>query len=140
MRDITSLIIQQLEKAHDGKIEVYREEQEGGFSEPSFFVQRLSLGITPRPFDQQDRLYRFHIVYFPEPERPKEDMDLMAEWLAENMQVLDTVGALTERELQVLEGEKELHYSFVVNFVARAEETEVFLENLTAEGGLKRES
>lgn len=135
MRDITSLIVQKLDAAHE-EIPVYREEMKGGFSEPSFFVQRISMNVDSRPFNQQDRLYRYHIIYFPDPVRPKENMDNMAEWLAENMQVLETVGSLISREIQPLENE--LHFVFAIKFNARAEETANYMGELEIEGGLKR--
>lgn len=135
MRDMTSLIVQQLDAAHKD-IPVYREDMKGGFSEPSFFVQRISLNVDPRPFEQQDRLYRYQIVYFPNPNRPKESLDLMAEWFAENFQVLESVGSLTSRELQVLD--EELHFTFVLKVIARADESADLLGSMEIDRRVKR--
>ena len=134
MDDITGLLVTYLDVAHK-PIPIYRENQKGAFSEPSFFVQRVSLGVTPRLFNHQDRSYRFNVVYFPNPERPNEDMDLMAEWFASDFGKLP-FAHFTEREL--VRNENELHFSFTLSVAVGIEEAADYLKELAIQRGLKR--
>lgn len=133
MDDITSLLVAHLDEVH-APIPIYREQKKGGFQEPSFFVQRVSLGVTPRIFEQQARDYRFTIVYFPAPDRRNEDMDKMAEWFASEFTRLP-FGHFKDRE--IVPNEEELHYSFTLSVTVARVQDDTMMNELDVQGGLK---
>lgn len=130
--DITKLIADQLNSLFPD-IDIYRENIEGGFKEPSFFIQRVNLVIFPRLFEMQKRVYNYHIVYFPkltETGTPsKEDIDTMAEMLAIDLQEIEGLAHLDEREM-ILGDDDTLHYSFSLEVHVKPEESYKFNQNL----------
>jgi len=89
MEDVTALVVQTLQRQLPN-IPVYTENMDGGgFSEPSFFVSRVSLTVTPELSGFSMHAYRFDIAYFPDPAQPNNDMDDMTAWLTEHFRTID---------------------------------------------------
>lgn len=135
MEDITSLVIKTIHnKLPD--IPVYRENMPTAFSEPSFVVSRISVSGTGQPNGFDMRMYSFDIAYFPQPERPHEDMDLMAEWLMANLKVIEpNYAKVINGGLQVTDNI--LHYTFDVRARVHAPFDELITQSLDFKGGLK---
>lgn len=115
-------------------------DKDGDLIEPSFFIQRVNMTISPQLFDVQKRIYRYHIVYFPPHEATREDLGTMAEQLAWEVQQIDNVARLFERDLEVLESDPpflELHFSFALEVHVISTDGERFDNNLDIKGGLK---
>lgn len=80
--------------------QINRENREGGFEEPSFFVQKIDTISKPEFFDIQNRKYAYQIVYFPTIKRPKEDIERMEELLLDNFTDLKGYATLRNREFK----------------------------------------
>jgi len=80
------------------EVQINRENREGGFEEPSFFVEKVDTGVKPELFNVQNRKYSYQIVYFPEVKRPKEDMEIMEETLLDKFINLSDYATLRNRE------------------------------------------
>ncbi|WP_294975192.1 DUF6838 family protein [uncultured Leuconostoc sp.] len=135
MEDVTSLLIKTLhDKLPD--MPVYREKIPTAFSEPSFSLNRISLSSKGEPNGRDMRLYSFDIAYFPEPNRPREDMDTMAEWLTANLTSIEpNYAALINRDIAVVDDI--LHYTFDVRARVRVGHGELFNQPIDYKGGLK---
>lgn len=89
MEDVTALVVQTIQRQLPD-VPVYTEKMdEGGFAEPSFFVTRSNLQVIPQLGQTSLHTYRFNIYYFPNPERPNQDLDDMTAWLAANFKTID---------------------------------------------------
>jgi hypothetical protein len=127
MNDLTSLIIQTI-KALLPDATIYRENMDqGAFVEPSFFVSRVSMTAAPGigSTGYSERNYGYDVAYFPDPDnRPNEDLDAKAEWLAENLRTINDADGnayayAINREFNVTD--QVLHYTYNVQlFVAEA--------------------
>lgn len=136
--DITQLIADKLDSLYN--FPVYRENIDGGFAEPSFFVQRAKLTVLPGLFSYQKRVYRCHVIYFPPKQDSKEACDNMAELLAADFQQIDGVGRCFGREFQLLESEPpnaELHFSFGLEVLVKPKDGEKFNRDLEIQTGTK---
>lgn len=135
MEDITSLVVQTIHnKLPD--IPVYREKMPAAFSEPSFAINRMGLASKGEPNGRDMRLYSFDLAYFPEPNRPREDMDNMAEWLTANLRSIEpNYAALINRDITI--ADDILHYMFDVRARVRFGHGELFTQSLDYSGGLK---
>lgn len=83
---------------------IYKEDQKGGFKEPSFFVSSISTGTKPELFDRQKRTYSYQLVYFPTLDKPKADMERMQDFLLDNFTMLPQFATIRNREFQVVDG------------------------------------
>ncbi|WP_461244460.1 phage tail terminator family protein [Secundilactobacillus muriivasis] len=83
---------------------IYKEDQKGGFKEPSFFVSSIGTGATPELFERQKRTYSYQLVYFPTLDKPKADMERMQDLLLDNFTVLPEFATIRNREFQVVDG------------------------------------
>lgn len=135
MDDVTSLVIQTLHnKLPD--IPVYRENMRTAFSEPSFFVSRISSTQQGETFGFAMRMYAFDVAYFPNPKRPNEDMDNMAEWLMANLKVIEPNYAhVINQAINVTDGV--LHYTFNARARVHEDYEDRFTEPLNYKGELK---
>lgn len=135
MEDITSLVIKTIHsKLPD--IPVYRENMPTAFSEPSFVVSRIGTSVRGELNGFDMRMYSFDVAYFPQPKRPHEDMDLMAEWLMANLKVIEpNYAKVINGELQVTDNI--LHYTFDVRARVHAPFDELITQSLDYSGGLK---
>lgn len=81
-------------------VQINRENREGGFEEPSFFVEKIETGVQPELFDIQNRKYAYQVVYFPEIERPKENMESVEEVLLDNFISLKNYATIRNRDFK----------------------------------------
>ena len=135
MEDITSLVVQTIHNQLPD-IPVYRENMKTAFSEPSFFVSRINAVQNGEPNGFDMRTYSFDVAYFPNPQRPNEDIDNMAEWLMANLKVIQPNYAhAINQEFNVTDGV--LHYSFSVRDRVHEEYGPSFSDSVDYTGGLK---
>ena len=97
MKSIVELIGNELHRLFPD-VQINRENREGGFEEPSFFVEKVDTGVKPELFNVQNRKYSYQIVYFPEVKRPKEDMEIVEEILLDKFINLSDYATLRNRE------------------------------------------
>ena len=92
---------------------IYTENQSDGFEEPSFFIEKIDTSSTAEQFDRQLRNYAYQVVYFPNPDNPKTDMELMEDYLLSGLLELKDYAPL--RHIQVTQQEDNtLIYQFEV--------------------------
>jgi len=82
------------------EVQINRENREGGFEEPSFFVEKVDTGVKPELFNIQNRKYAYQVVYFPKVKRPKEDMENVEETLLDNLTELKDFATIRNREFK----------------------------------------
>lgn len=97
MKSIVELIGNELHRLFPD-VQINRENREGGFEEPSFFVEKVDTGVKPELFNVQNRKYSYQVVYFPEVKRPKEDMEIVEETLLDKFINLSDYATLRNRE------------------------------------------
>lgn len=81
-------------------VTINRENQTGGFKQPSFFIESINTGVKPELFSRQKRTYSYQIVYFPKLDKPKADIEAMQEKLLDNFTVLDGFAYLRNRSFE----------------------------------------
>lgn len=96
---IVELIGNELSRLFPG-VQINRENREGGFEEPSFFVEKVDTGVKPELFNIQNRKYAYQVVYFPKIKRPKEDIDNVEEILLDNLTELKDFATIRNREFK----------------------------------------
>lgn len=114
---------------------IYREQQAGGFKEPSFFIHRITTTVKPELFQRQNRSYYYQIVYFPETANPKADMERMEEFLLDNFKVLDNFATIRNRDFEEVDGA--LSMSFNITIRAYPEDHTAKQQSMTYRGGIK---
>lgn len=134
MMDIVNRIATQLNKLIPD-VTIYWEQQAGGFQEPSFFIHRINTTSKPEFFQRQMRSYYYQIVYFPETNNPKTDMERMEEFLLDNFKVLDEFATIRNREFEEVDGA--LSMSFNINLRAYPEDHTAKQQAMTYRGGIK---
>lgn len=140
--DITTVIAEKLDSVFP-KIPIYTENidfEEADLNESAFFIQRISMNIAPRLFDMQKRVYRYHIVYFPNRKEKREELDEMAEKLAIEIQQINGVARMTERNFEITDSDSpffELHFSFALEVHITTKMEGKFDAQLDYKGGLK---
>lgn len=60
---------------------IYMENQSDGFNEPSFFIEKIDTDLDSELFERQARKYAYQVVYFPNPDNPKTDMERVEDYL-----------------------------------------------------------
>lgn len=96
-------------------VPIYKEDQKGGFKEPSFFVSSIGTGTLPELFDRQKRTYSYQLVYFPDPDdHPKAKMEQMQDSLLDNLTVLPQFATIRNREFQVVDGALTMTFDVVI--------------------------
>jgi hypothetical protein len=140
--DITEAIAEKLDSVFSD-IPIYTENidfEEDDLKKASFFVQRVSMNVIPHLFDMQKRLYRYNIVYFPNQEDTRQDVDDMAERLAIEIQQINGIARMTERNFDITESNPpflELHFSFALEVHVMLDKGVKFNDKLDYKGGLK---
>lgn len=81
-------------------IPIYRENQKGGFKEPSFFVEKIITSVNPELFDIQSRNYSYQLVYFPKLDEPKADIEIVEEILLDNFTRLTDYAVIRNRDFK----------------------------------------
>lgn len=92
---------------------IYTENQADGFTEPSFFIEKIDTTSAPEMFDRQYRKYAYQVIYFPDPKHPKMDMERVEDYLLSGLLELKDFAPL--RHIQVTQQEDNtLIYQFEV--------------------------
>ena len=81
-------------------IPIYRENQKGGFEEPSFFVEKIVTGVKPELFNIQMRNYSYQLVYFPKLDDSKDDIENVEEILLDNFTQLTDYAVIRDRNFK----------------------------------------
>lgn len=114
---------------------VYRENQRGGFQEPSFFVNKITTQIKPNLFGIQARDNHYQVVYFPLATKPNTDMDAMEELLKNNFNRLNSFAYV--RDLEFSHSDGALLMMFRVSYRAIPADEGVKQQTIDYQGGLK---
>ncbi|MCT6821263.1 MAG: hypothetical protein M3Z86_03580 [Lactobacillus panisapium] len=92
---------------------IYTENQADGFQEPSFFIEKIDTTSAPEMFDRQYRKYAYQVIYFPNFDNPKMDMERVEDYLLSGLLELKDFAPL--RHIQVTQQEDNtLIYQFEV--------------------------
>lgn len=116
--DITQSVVNTLASLFPGTT-IYRNRQESGFRENSFYVKLLSGTGSDQLFNHQLRSYLFSVKYFPplypegKSQRLEEQCEKMAEQLMPIRYLSDMTGILMRKEWETVDGE--LVFKFVVS-------------------------
>ena len=116
---------------------IYTENQSDGFQEPSFFIEKINTSSASELFDRQSRKYAYQVVYFPNPNNPKTDMERMEDYLLSGLLELKDYAPL--RHIQVTQQEDNtLIYQFEVwgRFYPDKKD-EIKLQNQEVKGQIK---
>lgn len=114
-------------------IPIYRENQKGGFEEPSFFVNKINSNISPELFDVQNRKYSYQIIYFPKLDEPKSDMEMIEEILMNNFLALTDFAVIRNRQFEQ-SGDNTLQLTFDVQIRAHKIDTTIKQQNMKYKG------
>lgn len=92
---------------------IYTENQSDGFEEPSFFIEKISSSASSELFDRQMRKQSYQVVYFPNPDNPKTDMERVEDYLLSGLLELKDYAPL--RHIEVVQQEDNtLIYKFEI--------------------------
>ena len=118
-------------------ITIYTENQSDGFTEPSFFIEKIDTSSSPEMFDRQARKYAYQVIYFPDSDHPKMDMERMEDYLLSGLLELKDYAPL--RHIHVTQQEDStLIYQFEVwgRFYPDKKD-EIKLQNQEVKGNIK---
>lgn len=135
MDSIVSLIAKELKKIYPD-ITIYRNNQKGGFKEPSFFVHKIGTSASPNLFEIQNRTYSYQIVYFPPTENVAQDLESVESRLLDDLTVLADFATLRNRQFKTTD-ENNLLITFDVSFRAYRKSDEEKQEKMMFDGGTK---
>lgn len=113
------------------------ENQSDGFEEPSFFIEKISSSASSELFDRQMRKQSYQVVYFPNPDNPKTDMERVEDYLLSGLLELKDYAPL--RHIEVVQQEDNtLIYKFEVwgRFYPDKKD-EIKLQNTDVKGQIK---
>ena len=116
---------------------IYTENQSDGFEEPSFFIEKIDTSEAPEMFYRQYRKYVYQVIYFPDPDNPKTDMERVEDYLLSGLLELKDYAPL--RHIQVTQQEDNtLIYQFEVwgRFYPDKND-EIKLQNQEVKGNIK---
>ena len=116
---------------------IYTENQSDGFTEPSFFIEKIDTSSAHELFDRQYRKYAYQVIYFPDPDHPKTDMERVEDYLLSGLLELKDYAPL--RHIQVTQQEDNtLIYQFEVwgRFYLDKND-EIKLQNQEVKGNIK---
>ncbi|WP_233558448.1 DUF6838 family protein [Lactobacillus sp. ESL0263] len=116
---------------------IYTENQSDGFEEPSFFIEKIDTSSAAEQFDRQLRKYAYQVVYFPNPENPKMDMERMEDYLLSGLLELRNYAPLRNKKL-IQQKDNTLVYQFEVwgRFYPDKKD-EIKLQNQEVKGQIK---
>lgn len=133
IKDVTRLISDTLDHFWPN-IPVYLENQEGGFSEPSFYVHRICVNHTKDFTGWQNRMYSYQVIYFPPGIKPHEELDTMAEQLQSNLTEIPGYAKLINQDLAV--EDEHLSMTFDLNIRAYPKEKDPPFGGMKYQGGV----
>ena len=115
---------------------IYTENQADGFNEPSFFIEKIDTSSASEMFDRQYRKYAYQVIYFPNPDHPKTDMERVEDYLLSGLLELKDFAPL--RHIQATQQEDNtLIYQFEVWARFYPEKDEIKFNNEQVKGRLK---
>jgi len=140
--DITQAIADQLDLiVKDAKI--YRENRPQGFKEPSFYIYEIQGTSSGELMGYQFRKHLYCVMYFPDTSREgievREQCEIMREKLMNEFQAIDALSLklkLLDREAKINDGA--LQFTFKLRFRMAKGKEDPGMQNLVAEGGLKK--
>lgn len=115
---------------------IYTENQSDGFEEPSFFIEKIDTSSTAEQFDRQLRKYAYQVVYFPNPENPKMDMERMEDYLLSGLLELRNYAPLRNKKL-IQQKDNTLVYQFEIWGRYYPEKDEIKLNKEEVKGNIK---
>ncbi|WP_460730492.1 phage tail terminator family protein, partial [Nocardia heshunensis] len=92
---------------------VYRENQKGGFKEPSFYVSAIGSRGQPELFGRQKRTHGYQVVYFPDPNKPNQDMERMEQILLDKFLVLPEFAYIRDRNFSRVDGTLTVDFNII---------------------------
>lgn len=95
-------------------VPIYRENQKGGFKEPSFFVSSINTDVKPELFERQKRTYSYQAVYFPKLKQTKSDMEAMQETLLDHFTVLNEFAYIRNRTFNEVDNTLTMTFNVVL--------------------------
>lgn len=116
---------------------IYAESQADGFQEPSFFIEKIGTSASSELFDRQMRKQTYQVIYFPNPENPKTDMERVEDYLLSGLLELKNYAPL--RHIEVTQQEDNtLIYKFEIwgRFYPDKKD-EIKLQNTDVKGQIK---
>lgn len=116
---------------------IYTENQADGFSEPSFFIEKIGASASSELFDRQMRKQTYQVIYFPDPSSPKTDMERVEDYLLSGLLELKDYAPL--RHIEVVQQEDNtLIYKFEIwgRFYPDKKD-EIKLQNSEVKGRIK---
>lgn len=137
--DITLAVANQLGGGFPGAI-IYRENQEQGFAEPSFYIYEIMAGGKDELMGQEMRQHLYCVMWFPDSNVAdpgiKEQCEMQRGVLLNEFNFLDDLSLkLLDREIKIEQGAVNL--TFKVRYKVRKETRLPTLERLTQQGGVK---
>ena len=139
MMDITLAIADQLEMIVPDAT-IYRENQEQGFKEPSFYVYEINATSQEEIMEQQMRNHMYCIVWFPDSSLDdpgkKEQCERMRSTLLDEFLFIDGLSLKPMNREASIEQDV-LNFTFKVRFKVREESTSENIRSLEINGGLK---
>lgn len=93
---------------------IYRENQTGGFKEPSFYVSAIGNRSQPELFGRQKRTHGYQVVYFPTIEKPNTDMERMEQLLLNQFLTLPGFAHIRERDFNRVDGTLTLSFNVMI--------------------------
>ncbi|WP_258115642.1 phage tail terminator family protein [Levilactobacillus yiduensis] len=111
--DIIERIGQLLETISPG-VPIYRENQKGGFKEPSFYVSAIGSRGQPELFGRQKRTHGYQVVCFPDPKKQNADMEVMEQLLLDQFLTLPGFAHIRDRNFNRVDGTLTIDFNVVV--------------------------
>lgn len=119
----------------DENLKIYKNNVEGGFKTPSFFVQKTGSSDDPLLSDMQSQTYSYQVVFFPTDEAKNADeIEQVERALSDNFTELDNLANVSHREFKV--NDNTLNFMFNVTIFVKPEDEFIKASNLNYKGGI----
>ena len=118
--DITLEIADKISKI-DKNATIYVENQEQGFNEPSYFIQRLPTKNKKQLSGRSMRNYNYAIMYFPE-NGSRRSCEVVEEMLLEKMTKIDSISHLYDVESKIIDNALQFLFTLKLRVVDSSEE------------------
>ncbi|WP_279080900.1 phage tail terminator family protein [Lactobacillus apis] len=116
---------------------IYTENQSDGFNEPSFFIEKIDTSSASELFERQARKYAYQVVYFPNPDNPKTDMERMEDYLLIGLLELKDYAPLRNKKF-IQQEDNTLVYQFEIwSRFYPDKKYEIKLQNQEVKGNIK---
>ena len=116
---------------------IYTENQSDGFNQPSFFIEKINTSSESELFERQARKYAYQVVYFPNSDNPKTDMERMEDYLLIGLLELKDYAPLRNKKL-IQQEDNTLVYQFEIwSRFYPDKKYEIKLQNQEVKGNIK---